>query len=95
MSGEEMAQAHVVFHGRVQGVYFRAHCEDEANRLGIKGWVANKPDGSVEGLFEGKRTDVESLIEYCKRGQPHARVSECDVRWNRSTGKFHDFRITG
>lgn len=95
MSGEEKAQARVVFRGRVQGVYFRAHCEERAILLGIKGWVANREDGSVEGLFEGKRRDIEDLIDYCKQGQPYARVSECEVMWKGYTGSYTRFEITG
>jgi acylphosphatase len=95
MTKDDDVQAHVIFHGRVQGVYFRMHCEERARTLGIKGWVANQEDGSVECVFEGKRKDVEALIEYCRCGQPHARVSDCDVRWNKHTGRFNDFRITG
>src|SRR5262245_33112040 len=44
---------HLIVRGRVQGVYFRAAAQREAKRLGITGWVRNRPDGSVELCAEG------------------------------------------
>ena len=44
---------HVIVHGRVQGVGFRAFVEHEALRRGLEGWVRNRRDGSVEAVFAG------------------------------------------
>jgi acylphosphatase len=52
MSGERIRRRAVV-HGRVQGVFFRGTTQDEARRAGVDGWVRNRPDGSVEAVFEG------------------------------------------
>ena len=65
--------------GRVQGVFFRARCADEAQRLGVHGWVANEPDGSVSGHFEGAPGAVEDLVAWCRTGPPRARVDGVDV----------------
>ena len=67
--------------GRVQGVGYRAFVEDEARRLGLRGWVRNRRDGSVEALFSGPRNDVDAVIEACRRGPFSARVSELD-QWD-------------
>ena len=69
----------VVVHGRVQGVFFRDSCRQEAERLGVAGWVRNEPDGTVAGLFEGSPEAVEQLVSWCRRGPRHARVERVDV----------------
>ena len=54
-----MRRAHVFVAGRVQGVFFRASCAQEARSLGVAGWVRNAPDGRVEAVFEGPDAAVE------------------------------------
>ncbi|MCD6461772.1 MAG: acylphosphatase [Thermoplasmata archaeon] len=73
MSGD-VVRIHVWFSGRVQGVWFRKHTCDKARSLGVSGWVRNLPDGRVEAVFEGPRDLVEEVLEYCRSGQPYARV---------------------
>ncbi len=86
-------RATVVFHGRVQGVYFRARCEEAARGSGIEGFVRNRPDGAVEAVFEGERRVVEELIEWNRTQQPAARVTSVDVTWGAATGEFGGFEI--
>jgi acylphosphatase len=63
--------------GRVQGVFFRASARDEAVRLGVTGWVRNRPDGSVEVWAEGDASAVADLEAWVGGGGPtHARVDE-------------------
>ena len=71
---------HIVVRGRVQGVGYRAFVEREALALGLEGWVRNCRDGTVEALFAGEITVVESMIEACKRGPYAARVDQIDQR---------------
>jgi acylphosphatase len=66
-------------HGRVQGVWFRGSTEAEALRRGVEGWVRNRPDGSVEAIFEGERAAVHELLEYVRVGPRGARVERVDV----------------
>ena len=73
-SGEDVIRIHIWFSGRVQGVFFRHHTEKKARELGVYGWVMNLPDGRVEAVFEGKKEDVEELLEYCSKRQPLAWV---------------------
>ena len=63
--------------GRVQGVCYRASCAEEARRLGVTGWVANEPDGSVSGHFEGDAAD--DLVAWCRTGPPAARVEDVSI----------------
>ena len=71
---------HVVVRGRVQGVGYRAFVEYEAMQRGLRGWVRNRRDGSVEAVFAGPRAVVEAMIEACRRGPMSARVSALDQR---------------
>ena len=84
-------QVHVIFSGRVQGVFFRAHTEDTARGLGLKGWVRNLPDGSVEAVMEGSKSAIEEAINRCSIGPPSAHVDKVDTKWSRATGEFSSF----
>jgi acylphosphatase len=61
--------------GRVQGVGFRDFVLVEAERLGLAGWVRNRRDGVVEVLVHGDVMAIEALLDACRRGPPHARVT--------------------
>lgn len=65
--------------GRVQGVFFRDTCERMATGLGVRGWVRNRPDGTVEVVAEGPRDAVDSLLAWCREGPPRARVDRLDL----------------
>ena len=86
-------RAHVYVAGRVQGVFFRWYTRDEAEKLGVKGWVRNLPDGRVEAVFEGEREAVERMIEFCRHGPPAAEVENVEVRWETPTGEHKGFKI--
>lgn len=86
-------RVHVFVSGRVQGVFFRVETRDEARKRNVAGWVRNISGGKVEAIFEGKREDVEKLIEFCRRGPPGARVTKLDVQWEEHSGEFKDFKI--
>lgn len=82
------------FRGRVQGVYFRAHCEERARSLGLTGYVRNLLGGEVEAVFEGERAAIEECIEWNRTSQPAAQVTSVDVSWSAATGEFLGFEIT-
>jgi acylphosphatase len=69
----------LIITGRVQGVGYRMWAERTASALGIRGWVRNRADGSVELLAIGEDDAVAQLIEACKRGPRHADVSGVSV----------------
>lgn len=60
--------------GKVQGVFFRDSTRGEAERLGIRGYARNLPDGSVEVLAHGAALAVEELLAWLRRGPRSARV---------------------
>ena len=71
---------HVEVSGRVQGVFFRAWTEEQAERLNVNGWIRNCADGSVEAHFEGEEGSVNWLIDLIGDGPPSARVANVRVR---------------
>lgn len=81
MSGEaeQRVRRRVVVHGRVQGVFFRASTRDEALARGAAGWVRNRPDGTVEAVFEGEPAAVAECVAFCRSGPPGARVNRAEV----------------
>jgi len=86
-------RAHVFISGRVQGVFFRYETKRMAMRYGVSGWVRNLPDGRVEAVFEGEKSDVEEMIKFCHRGPPGAIVRDVEVIWEKPTGEFKGFQI--
>ena len=86
-------RAHIFVTGKVQGVFFRATTRSEAVKVNVCGWVRNVSDGKVEAVFEGKREDVEHMIDFCRVGPRAAHVLRTDVRWAEYVGEFTDFTI--
>ena len=74
-----MLQVRVVVKGRVQGVFYRNWTIENANQLGLRGWVRNRRDGSVEALFSGEPDSVEEMEQRCRRGPPAAVVTGFQV----------------
>lgn len=77
MAAERKVLARI--HGRVQGVWFRAWTVQEAERLGLDGWVRNRGDGSVEALFAGPAEAVEEMLRLCREGPQLAQVSQVET----------------
>ena len=65
--------------GRVQGVFYRDSCRQEAEEKGISGSARNLPDGKVEVILEGDEDAVERVTEWCRRGSDMARVDSVEV----------------
>lgn len=59
---------HILIEGFVQGVGFRQYIKHKANRLNVKGWVKNLPDGRVEVVLSGNQENVREMIDYCNKG---------------------------
>jgi acylphosphatase len=68
-----------VVHGRVQGVFFRDTARRHADSRGVSGWISNRPDGTVEAVFEGEPDAVESMLRFCREGPRGATVERVDV----------------
>jgi len=77
---------HVVVHGRVQGVFFRDSTRQRAQAAGVAGWVANRPDGAVEAVFEGDDDAVESLVAWMHDGPRGADVERVEIEDDEAEG---------
>ncbi|HKG17494.1 MAG TPA: acylphosphatase [Solirubrobacteraceae bacterium] len=77
MSGDSVRRR-VVVHGHVQGVFFRDSTAERARSRGVAGWVRNRPDGSVEAVFEGDPDAVESMVRFCRSGPSSADVDDVE-----------------
>jgi acylphosphatase len=69
----------VLISGRVQGVGFRWYTRDRAESLGLDGWVRNLPDRRVEAVFQGEKSLVDDMVEWCRMGSPAAFVKNVSV----------------
>ncbi len=76
---ENHIRRRVTVHGEVQGVFFRDSTQEEAERQGVAGWVANRPDGTVEAVFEGEAGAVEEMLDFCRDGPSRADVDDVEV----------------
>jgi acylphosphatase len=74
-----LTRVRVVVTGRVQGVWFRDSCREQARAEGVGGWVRNRSDGAVEAEFEGPEAAVDRVVAWCRSGPPRARVDHVDV----------------
>ncbi|HYW15629.1 MAG TPA: acylphosphatase [Allosphingosinicella sp.] len=80
-------------HGRVQGVFFRNWTADRALALGVRGWVRNRLDGSVELVAYGEEGSVEALIAECRTGPPTAKVERIEVKDAGEEGPAAGFQV--
>jgi len=86
---------HVLIGGRVQGVNFRYAARAAALELGLRGWVRNLRDGKVEAVFEGEEAALKSVLDWCRRGPPSARVEDVEATWEAAQGEAPGFSVRG
>ncbi len=86
-------RVNAIVSGRVQGVSYRASTADQARRLGVRGWVRNLPDGTVELEAEGDDDQIVALLAWCDRGPPGARVTGVAITELASTSAETAFAI--
>ena len=65
--------------GRVQGVFFREAMRQRADQLMVTGWVRNRSDGTVQAVVQGEAFEVETLIDWARRGPDAARVDKVEI----------------
>ena len=88
-----MQRVHIIVHGSVQGVFFRSNTRKMALSLGLKGYVKNMADESVEVVAEGPEEKIKELIEFCKKGPEAAEVKKVDVEMDKASGEFENFEV--
>ncbi len=90
MARTERLTRRLLIRGRVQGVWFRESMRQEAERLGVTGWVRNGADGeSVEAIVQGGPEAVEAIVRWAHRGPERAAVTAVDV--SPAEGEFDRF----
>lgn len=75
-----MKTVRLLIKGKVQGVFYRATAKDVADLTGVKGWVRNLPDNSVEVTATATEETLQKFINWCKQGPPKARVDDVIVK---------------
>lgn len=83
---------HIYISGFVQGIGFRQFIKSNADKLNIKGWVKNLPDGRVEAMFAGSRENIEKMIEISRKGPFLAEVKSLETE-KLPDQKFENFEI--
>lgn len=87
-----MTRRRVVVSGRVQGVWFRQACAEQAGMARVTGWVRNRRDGKVEAVFEGQDNAVDAMVDWCRRGPERALVTSVEVSEEKPEG-LTGFRV--
>ena len=87
-------RAKITVSGLVQGVNYRYFTHRKATGLGLKGYVRNLYNGSVEAEAEGDRGSIEILIKEMKIGPRLSNVRDMTVEWKEFTGNYRSFEIT-
>lgn len=90
---DERVRLRAIVRGRVQGVSLRYYTRQQAQQLGITGYVRNRRDGTVEVEAEGARNDVTRFLNWLHCGSPMAIVEGVSVEWLPYTGQFQRFEV--
>ena len=95
MTERQDQQLHALVIGRVQGVGFRYFVMGAAGELGLKGWVRNRRDGSVEVVAEGEKEQLTKLLQTLAIGSRSSHVTTVKEDWRQATGEFRGFSVRG
>ncbi|MEO1067859.1 MAG: acylphosphatase [Cyanobacteria bacterium J06638_6] len=88
-----MEQIRAVVQGVVQGVGFRYHTRQIAQQLGVKGFVRNQPDGTVEIVAVGTSDQLKALLDWANQGPVSARVTQVEAEPYIGLSQFDEFTI--
>ena len=83
----------IIVQGTVQGIFYRRFVKEEADKLGLRGFVRNLEDGDVEVVVEGMDDTVDKLVEKCREGPSHSIIKNVSVEEKRWSGEFDDFKV--
>lgn len=88
----EIKHLNIKISGFVQGIFFRTTAKGEAEKLGIKGFARNEPDGSVYIEAEGEKENLDKFIKWCHKGPPLAKVEKVKITAG-NLKKFTQFEV--
>lgn len=86
-------RAHLLISGRVHGVWYRESTRQQADNLGLTGWVRNCESGEVEVVVEGADAAIDKLISWCRTGPSMAKVTDIGVDFDDYSGEFSSFSV--
>ena len=86
-------QVSLRIYGRVQMVMFRDFVQRKARKLGLKGWVRNHTNGTVEVVAEGEENNLKKIIKLCYNGPILAKVQKVEIEWEKKSGQFDKLEI--
>lgn len=89
----EDVRVHILVRGKVQGVGYRAFAQLHATKLGLRGWVRNCPDGTVESEAEGDRAVIEVFLSQLRKGPLFSQVETVQVDWAEANRQTEGFQI--
>ena len=84
---------HIKIHGKVQGVGYRFYATRVARRLGLKGWIQNLRDGSVEAMVEGEPEKIDEWVDEIREGPRYAEVTKIDQEKREVAAQFGEFDV--
>jgi len=90
---EKSCELVAIFHGRVQGVFFRASIENLAKSRGIVGHVENLPNGSVKLVAQGDKKKLEEFLGHIKDHPGQAEIENVDVEYAKITCPCTEFKV--
>ena len=82
----------ITINGSIQPVFFNRFIKENADKLGLKGFIRNAGDGKAEVFIEGNPESVEAMIPICKKGPQHAMIRTTEEKEEKFQG-FRDFKI--
>lgn len=83
----------IIINGTVQGVFFRNFVKEQADKLGLKGFVRNLDNGDVEIIAEGDGAAVEQMIDICKKGPKFAQIRNVTMEERKYSGEYTEFKV--
>ena len=84
--------ARIIVSGTVQGVFFRQFCKENADNLGLRGFVRNLTNGDVEIILEGEEKAILEMIDLCKTGPKHSIIRNVQIEERKFSDDFKDFK---
>ena len=88
-----MVSARMRVTGRVQGVGYRYYAMRQANEFGLKGYVKNQGDGSVEVQVEGEKEIIERFKSFLKQGPGYSSVDQVEITYEPYLAKYDRFSV--
>lgn len=82
-----------IIRGTVQGVFFRQFIKENADSLGVRGFVRNLENGDVEVIAEADQEVLERFLGFIKKGTAHSHIRDVDVENRKWSGDFKEFKI--